>query len=71
MFTSRSNHYTRNIADGETLTVKPAFLTAPTGREQGVAVLDGSNPRLVLREDHALALCNAIIDALDLHRKAP
>lgn len=69
MFDSKRAHYGRNIFDGESLKTRAALLTGPTGKEPGVAILTGNLPRFVLREDHAIALCNAIIDSLDEHRK--
>jgi hypothetical protein len=69
MFNSKSSHYTRNIFDGEGLRAKPAFLNGPDGKEPGVVILADNVPRYVLREDHAIALCNAIVDSLDEHRK--
>lgn len=67
MFVSKSSHYSRNLADGEGLKVKPANLSAPEGKEPGVAIFVGTLPKFVLREDHAIALCNSIIDTLDEH----
>ncbi|WP_461164946.1 hypothetical protein [Arthrobacter sp. R4-81] len=69
MFDSRRAHYTRNIFDGESLTPRAALLSGPDGKEPGVAIFSGSELRYVLREDHAIALCNAIVDSLDEHRK--
>lgn len=68
MFVSRDTYYARNLKDGESLRTRPAYLEGPDGREQGVAILAGNSPRFILREDHALALCNAIVDSLDEHR---
>ena len=68
MFVSKPSHYDRNLADGESLKVKAAKLSAPEGKEPGVAIFAGTRPKFVLREDHAIALCNAIIDSLDEHR---
>jgi hypothetical protein len=68
MFSSRSAHYPRNISDGESFTTRPAFLNGPDGQEPGVAIFGGPVLHYVLREDHAVALCNAIIDSLDKHR---
>lgn len=69
MFHSRRSHYAGDIQQGAALNVKPAILAAPNGQEQGAAIFIGKYVRLVLREDHAIALCNAIVDALDEHRK--
>lgn len=68
MFVSRATYYARNLKDGESLHTRAALLEGSTGLEQGVAILDDNNPRFVLREDHALALCNAIVDSLEEHR---
>lgn len=68
MFVSRNNYYNRNIKDGETLRTRAAYLEGPDGKEAGVAILAGNLPRFILREDHAIALCNAIVDSLDEHR---
>lgn len=70
MFVSRHAHYNRNIFDGESLTPRAALLNGPDGKERGVAIFSGTALRYVLREDHALALCNAIVDSLDEHRKS-
>lgn len=69
MFYSRSNHYERDIEQGAALNAVPAVLKGPTGHEPGAAIFIGKYVRLVLREDHVIALCNALIDALDEHRK--
>lgn len=68
MFNSKQAHYSRNIFDGESLHTKPAYLNGPGGQEPAVAIFGGHILRYVLREDHALALCNAITDSLDEHR---
>ncbi|KQQ89456.1 hypothetical protein [Arthrobacter sp. Leaf137] len=68
MFDSKRAHYSRNIIDGETLTTRAAFLNGPDGKEPGVAIFSDTILRYVLREDHAIALCNAIVDSLDEHR---
>lgn len=68
MFNSKPTHYTRNISDGESVNTRAALLHAPDGKEPGVAIYLGDVPKFVLREDHAIALCNAIVDSLDEHR---
>jgi hypothetical protein len=68
MFISKANYYARNVNDGEQLRTRPAILEGPGGDTQGVAILAGNMPRLILREDHAIALCNAIVDSLEEHR---
>lgn len=67
MFISYEHRYPLNIRDGETLNVIPAELQGPNGLEIGVAIKSGSYLKYVLRGDHAIALCNAIIDTLDEH----
>lgn len=68
MFVSNDTYHARNLREGESLRARAAILEGPTGKEPGVAILTGYHPRYVLREDHAIALCNAIIDSLDEHR---
>jgi hypothetical protein len=67
MFTSWPHRYALNVRDGETTHVIQAEIQGPNGSEPGVAIRTGSYVKYVLRADHALALCNEIVDALENH----
>lgn len=67
MFTSWPHRYNLNIKDGETIKVLQAEIQGPNGSEPGIAIKSGSYVKYVLRADHALTLCNEIVDALETH----
>lgn len=65
-FVSRGEYYAQNIADSAGTNAFPAKLTNTAGDEEnGVAILLGSKPRMILTAAAALRLANQIADSID------
>ena len=66
-WTSRREHYDRNVLQAHDLSASPAWLTGPTGEpEHAVAIFAGTRPAFVIPLDKAFELCTELAAAVDL-----
>lgn len=70
MFTTRPDHWDRNVSASETITASPALITdAQGGYHHGIAVFTHGGVLTVVTTEAARRLALEIMDALEHHQR--